>query len=166
MIVFNNLKYIILFGVLSCNSQTKKIEDYLNHIGDTNFNSKIDDPNFKFCDSTKIYHSRSRISYKNGSKGLQNELIDGYNFQYSFKNFTGYFFIRLAVNCKNETGRFRWEIVDENHAKTNCPEKLESHIIQLIKNLKNWNGVIHNDKKYDGYTFFIIKFKNGKIVDL
>lgn len=156
---------IILFFVLSCGIKKEQSQKYFNHIGDTQFNSKKDNPNFKFCDTAKVYHSRGRISYKNGQRGLQNELINKYKKQPNFKKFTGYFFIRLAVNCKNETGRFRWEIVDENHQKTACPKKLENYIIQLVKNFKHWKGVTSEGKKYDGYTFFIIKFKNGKIVN-
>lgn len=157
---------VLFFSVFSCNAQKKYVKKEFNHIGDTKFTVKKDNPNFKFCDTTKIYHSRASISYKNGHKGLQNELIKQYKYKPSFKNFTGYFFIRLAVNCKNESGRFRWEIVDEEHQKTTCSKTLENYIVKLIKNLKGWKSVKHNNKSYDGYTFFIIKFKNGKIIGL
>lgn len=161
--------FLVLFTILGCNSKEEnniKEEQYFKHIGDTKFDSSKDNVNFKFCDSTKVFHSRSRVSYENGHKGLQNEIIERYNYQISFNNFTGYFFIRLAVNCNNEAGRFRWEIVDENHQETTCSKTLENHIIQVVKSLKNWNAVTYEGESYDGYTFFIIKFKDGKIIDL
>ncbi len=155
---------LLVFSAITCTSEKKKIKKYNEHIGDTFFNPKKDNSDFAFCDSTKVFHSRSKVQYTGSSKALETELINQYQFKSIFKNFSGYFFIRFAVNCKNETGRFRYQIVDDNFKETSCNEELVDHIISLTKSLKGWNHVKYNDKSYDGYTFLIVKLINGEIV--
>ncbi|PTX64116.1 hypothetical protein C8N46_101726 [Kordia periserrulae] len=161
--------YIALLLVfLSCNSKketevTQKPE-YLDDIGDTTFNPALDNANFKFCDSTNVLHKRASVAYTGGITAMEKELIKKYKKQPAFESFTGYFFIRFAVNCNNESGRFRWEIVDEEFKETSCPKALEEEIISTVKSLQQWNYPIYRGKSYDGYTFIIVKLKNGNIL--
>jgi hypothetical protein len=95
---------------------------------------------------------------------MEKELIASYEKQAAFESFTGYFFVRFAVNCENKTGRFRWEIVDENFEKTTCSSSLETEIITKVKNLSFWNHPIYRGESRDGYTFLIVKIENGNII--
>jgi hypothetical protein len=156
--------FIAIFLIFGCQNSKKPQQYYENQIGDTPFDKTRDNPSFKFCDSTKVLHKRAYITYSGGKKALEEELIKKYIFQPNYKTFSGYFIIRFAVNCNNETGRFRMEVLDTNFTKTNCPEDLKNHILSLSKSLKNWNHVFYRGKDYDGYRFINIKMKHGKIV--
>lgn len=138
--------------------------EYLADIGDTKFNPELDDVNFTFCDAANVLHKRALVAYTGGTPAMEKELISNYEKQPAFESFTGYFFIRFAVNCKNESGRFRWEIVDEDFKEMKCPDALEKEIITKVKNLKNWNHPIYQGESHDGYTFLIVKIENGNIV--
>jgi hypothetical protein len=139
-------------------------EKYMEQIGDTPFETNQDNAEFHFCDSTNVLHKRALISYVGGFKAMEAEIINNYSNKPDYITFSGYFFIRFAVNCKGESDRFRWEIVGEDFKKTVCPYILEKEIIKIVKNLKKWNPANYEGKIYDGYTFIIIKMINGKIV--
>lgn len=160
------LMVLILF--FSCISkkeaEAEKKPEYMADIGNTKFNFELDDVNFIFCDSTDVLHQITRISYYGGAPAMEKELIDNYKKQPEYESFTGYFFIRFAVNCKNESGRFRWEIVNEDFKETTCPKSLEDEIITKVKSLKYWNHPIYEGESHDGYTYMIVKIENGNIV--
>ena len=156
--------FIVILFVFGCQNSKKVQKYYENQIGDTPFDKTKDKPNFKFCDSTKVLHKRAYIRYSGGEKALEEALIKKYIFQPNYKTFSGYFIIRFAVNCNNETGRFRMEILDTNFMETNCPKDLQNHILSIAKSLVNWHHPFYRSKDYDGYRFINIKMKNGKIV--
>jgi hypothetical protein len=155
---------LLLFFVLSCN-QAKEIKhhDYENQIGDTPFDLNLDDSNFKFCDSTNVLHKRALVRYKGGTKALEEELIENYKFKPKYESFSGYFVIRFAINCNNETGRFRMQILNSTFKETNYLPELGSHILSITKALKGWNHAFYQGKYMDCYRFIIIKMENGKI---
>lgn len=159
---------VLLLFTLSCNRQKESEKEiapvYMEHIGDTPFDPKLDDVNFKFCDTTNVLHHRGRISYTGGTPAMEKELIEIYEKKSEYESFTGYFFIRFAVNCNNESGRYRWEIVDENFKETTCSAALEKEIITKVKSLQYWNHPIYKGESHDGYTFLIIKIENGNIL--
>lgn len=155
---------VILLLLVSCNNSNNTKEIYKDHIGDTSFNSKLDAPSFKFCDSTNILHSRSKIHYNGGTIKFEDDLLEQYILQPEFENFNGFFFIRFAVNCNDEIGRIRWDVVDSNFQATNCPLSLERNLISIVKKLNNWSHPVSNNKDYDGYSFLIIKIENGEII--
>lgn len=155
---------IILILITACQTTKEHQKHYENQIGDTPFNPKMDDANFKFCDSSKVLHKRAYIQYTGGEKALEEELISKYILKPEHKNFNGYFIVRFAVNCNNETNRFRMEVLDSKFQKANPPKALKNQILSLAKSLKNWNHAFYRGKDYDGYKFINIKMKNGKIV--
>jgi hypothetical protein len=152
----------LLFLLVSCNkSETKYNQDYKNQIGDTLFNSSLDDSSFKFCDSTNVLHKRAYVSYQGGMKALEEEFLNQFNFK---SNFSGYFVVRFVVNCNNKAGRFRMEILDSNFQLTMCSDGLKKHILTIVKELKNWKHAIYKGKDYDCYRFLTLKLKNGKLI--
>ncbi len=166
MLKNNYFKIIIVTIILisGCQIAKKSQQFYENQIGDTPFNKSLDNSNFKFCDSTNVLHKRAYIQYTGGEKALEEELIKKYVFQPEHKGFSGYFIFRFAVNCNNQTGRYRIQILDPNFKKANCPKNLETHILSISKSLKDWNHAFYKGKDYDGYRFINIKMENGKIV--
>ncbi|RKE92009.1 hypothetical protein [Ichthyenterobacterium magnum] len=159
----NILLLMLVTFLFNCNETIETKKEYKNQIGDTSFNPNLDNPKFKFCDSTKVLHNRSRISYTGGERALESELLKRFKFKPEYKSFNGYFIIRFAVNCKNETGRFRMQILDSNFSLTECPKELEEHILAITKELKHWNHAVLEGKDYDCYRFISIKLINGKV---
>jgi len=160
----NIIFYLILVFFLSnCNQFNEKKQVYENQIGDTPFDIDLDDKNFKFCDATNVLHKRAQIKYKGGTRALEEELLKKYNLSPSYTAFNGYFVIRFAVNCNNQTGRFRMQTLDSNFNQTQCPADLEKEILSIVKGLKGWEHAFYRDKDYDCYTFINIKMINGQI---
>ena len=160
----NNLVlFLLLLFLISCNNTEIKKTEYKDQIGDTTFNPSIDNPEFQFCDSTNVLHKRALIKYSGGKKALNEDLLKLYEYQPVYGDFNGYFIIRFAVNCKNETGRFRIEILDDNFNLTEYPEQLKQHVTTIFKTLDKWNHAVYRNKDYDGYTFRTLKITNGKI---
>ena len=150
--------------LLNCNSNNNSAKTYLADIGDTTFNSSIDKSSFNFCDSSNVLHKRAYVKYEGGIRSLENDLIAQYQIKPGYKDFSGYFIVRFAVNCKDEIGRFRWEVVNPDFEETTCPEELENNIITIFKRLDKWNHPFYRGADYDGYTYVVIKLKNGQII--
>ncbi|MEO1033650.1 MAG: hypothetical protein AAFX55_19860 [Bacteroidota bacterium] len=155
--------FIIIASILSCNHNQDTQTVYKDQIGDTSFDPNLDDINFKFCDSTNVLHKRTLVRYDGGLKALENDLISSFKPKPSHKAFNGYFIIRFAINCNNELGRYRMEILDSNFNITECPEDMKQDLLAVFKNLKKWSHPFYEGKSYDGYTFYTIKIKNGTI---
>lgn len=169
-----SLRYFIimqtlLFSVLSCSNQVKEtvqvkvVEPYQNQIGDTPFDSKFDDPDFKLCDPSDVLHKRAFVRYEGGKRAYNKELSEKYKFKSSYKSFTGYFIVRFVVNCNDESDRFRIETHNANFELTKSPEGLERHILAVSKSMTGWKHPFYDNKEYDGYCFFIVKMINGQI---
>lgn len=158
------LLIVILMCVFDCiETKTPEVLSYEDEIGDTPYNPKLDNKNFKFCDSANVLHKRALVSYTGGNRVLEKDLIENYKYLPEFKGFSGFFIVRFVVNCQNKTGRFRMEILDEKFQKIDCSEKLENHILSISKGLSKWNHALYKGKDYDCYRFITIKLKNGKI---
>lgn len=150
--------------LISCGKTTESTNSYLPDIGDTIFNPAIDRATFEFCDSSNVLHKRAYVKYAGGTRAFEEDIIKMFKFKPEYEVFTGYFIVRFAVNCKNESGRYRWEIVDENFEETTCPKNLENHILSILKDLKKWQHPIYRGNSYDGYTYKVIKIESGKII--
>lgn len=159
---------LFLFFVLSCQSTKEQpqppLQQYENHIGDTPFDADVDNPNFKFCDPADILHKRAFVRYEGGAKAFKEEMLAKYDFKSSYKSYNGYFIIRFAVNCNDELGRVRIEVLDESFTLSKAPEGLENHVLSIFKELKNWKHPVYDKKDYDGYKFITIKMVNGQII--
>jgi hypothetical protein len=155
---------LLLPFLIRCSSVKEKQTQYENQIGDTRFNSDLDNPNFRFCDSSNVLHKRAFVRYKAGGIiAVYNDIKRGYQFKPSFKEYSGYFIIRFAVNCNDESGRFRIQTLDSRFNLSNPPKELENHILSIVKKMKGWIHPIYDNKDYDGYKFLTIKIVNGQI---
>lgn len=157
---------IIIILITNCKFNQKNIElkQYPKQIGDTEFNAKMDNPNFRFCDTSNVLHRRSLIYYTGGHKNFEKDLINRYEYKKSYKTFSGYFIVRFGINCRNEIGRLRLESVNNEFEKAIPPKRLKEHIIEILRGLKKWNSPVINGKSFDGYKFIVIEFKNGEII--
>lgn len=161
------MKYTLLILIplllFCCKTENNNHKTYQNQIGDTTYNEKLDDANFKFCDSANVLHKRAFVKYKEGLKAFEKEVLEKYTYKPIYKNFSGYFIIRFAVNCNNEAGRFRMQILNPEFNLIECSKDLKEDILSIVKSCKKWQHPIYDGKHYDGYTFVTIKIINGKI---
>ncbi len=160
------LLFIISWGLLvgGCSNASKVKQEYRDQIGDTPFDANLDDGNFKLCDATNVLHKRAYVSYTGGIKAMEEELFSNYKYQSAYRTFTGTFIIRFLVNCNNEAGRYRMQILDADLNKITPPENLAAHMLAITKKLNKWNHAVYKEKEYDGYRFITIKMKNGQLV--
>ncbi len=155
----------IIFLILLCgcaDSDSKRIL-YPDQIGDTIFDAELDDPNFQFCNAEQVLHKRNLIKYQNGTKGLEKDIRKKYIAKQEFQAFSGYIIVRFAINCNNQIGRLRLEILDNNFKSTSAPDGLETHIRDSFSSLNAWQHPVYKDQDYDGYSFYTLKFTNGKL---
>ncbi|WP_034060942.1 hypothetical protein [Lacinutrix jangbogonensis] len=158
--------FLFLIGVTflcSCNQTEKKSQNYQNQIGDTPFDVNLDDANFQLCDASNTLHKRAYVKYDGGYKAIQKELNENYKFQTKYNSFNGYFIIRFVINCKDEAGRFRMEVLDGTFNLANPSKELQIHILDIFKDLKKWKHPFYEGKDYDGYKFITLKIVNGQI---
>ncbi len=155
---------MVFIAFVGCKDLKTPKKTYKNHIGDTEFNPEIDNPNFKFCDSSKVLHKRALIYYTGGTRALEEALLNAYTFKPKYAYFTGYIIIRFAINCNNKIGRIRTEVLDSDFNATTDQNDIEAHFASIFKHLEHWNHAIYKGESYDGYSFYTVKIVNGKIL--
>ena len=95
---------------------------------------------------------------------LEKELKSVFVFKEEYTQYNGYCIVRFAVNCKDETDRFRLEFLNTDFKKIEIDPNFEFNIHSTVKRLNGWIHPVYKNKDYDGYSFFILKMINGKIV--
>ncbi|MBX2829092.1 MAG: hypothetical protein KTR22_13080 [Flavobacteriaceae bacterium] len=155
--------WLLLPFFLACENKEEVSIGYENQIGDTHYVAGLDTEEFEFCDSTNVLHKRAYVGYHGGTQALLEELNGFYDDRFIPTNFEGFFIVRLGVNCNGQPGRFRIESLDTQFNPLEENKEWEDYILSLSRRLKNWKKPYYRGQFYDGYTFFILKFNNGKM---
>jgi hypothetical protein len=162
------LIFILTATLYSCGQTQEKKADYPLQVGDIDFNSKIDNPNFKLCDETRV------LQYYNFGKGLQYKGEKITITEY-FKNGlktkekigeTGVLTIRFIVNCNGQTGRFRIQGMDNDYNEKKFGDNLANQVLTMTSKLDGWIAGELEGKKYDYYQYLAIRFENGKLIEI
>ena len=149
------------------NAQSEE-QNYPKNVGDIQFNSKIDDPNFKTCIpdfSFQYYNFSKGFQYK----GEKYELLklwkesNKLNFQSSKK---GYITVRFLVNCEGQTGLFRVQQMDEDYNETIFEENIVSIILKFVKSLDGWIVQSYKGQTVDYYQYLTFKIENGIVKEI
>lgn len=159
---------ILLTTLYSCGQTQEKKINYPLQVGDIHFDSKVDDPNFKLCDETRVqqYFSFGKgLQYK-GEKAKIDE-----HFKYRLKtkeqkNESGFLTIRFIVNCQGKTGRYRVEAMDNEYNEMKFSENLTNDVLNLTKQLDGWIIGENEGKTYDYYQYLTLKIENGKLIEI
>ena len=137
-------------------------------VGDIHFDKKIDDINFKMCDSARVLqYYNSKTQYVGGARAIKNEIlpqVDTNNIR--FENKSGIITFRFIVNCKGETGRFRIFQVDENQKESNFSSENILALKKLIQKLSKWELQTYQHKTFDSYYIVRCIVNNGFITDI
>lgn len=160
---------LFLICILSCGQERNlsKNEYPPRHIGDIEFDEKLDNPDFELCKPEKIiqYFSVGQgLLYEGEQIALEKEFAEKYNSEIVKKE-SGWIRIRFIVNCHGKTDRFRVLESDENYKEKEFDKSITSQLLQITKELKNWRGLYIQESKegWDYYQYLIFKIKDGKI---
>ena len=147
---------ILLFLIptlFSCQSE-KQISNYPKNIGDTEFDSKIDNPNFKLCFDKYVpqyfWETNELQKFKGEKIVLDKTFFDNYQ-NLNLLDETGLIRIRFIVNCKGETDRFRILEMDDNYKPKKFNKEITNQLLQISKNLKGWNPKVIQNHNVDYY---------------
>lgn len=161
---------IILIALISLftSCASKKFEvanntEFHHNVGDITFNPIQDNPDFSFCDSTKIRSGRTTVTLKEGNESIRSFCLENFENQSQFESFSGFVTIRFLVNCKLEADRFRAHSMDYSFAPEVCPAALESHLIYIVSQLDNWTLSTDRYTQTDFSKFINFKIKDGAI---
>ena len=161
---------IVLFlfpVIISCQSK-KHISGYLSNIGDTEFDSKTDNPDFKLCFDTYVYqyfNDTNGLQYQGEKYALDKIFFEKYKNQ-NIKGETGLVRIRFIVNCKGETDRFRIIGMNENYKPKKFNHKITKQLLQICKNLDGWKPKTIQNRNIDYYQYLIFKIHNGNLIEI
>ena len=159
---------ILLLMIFSCRPHPENSSAYPSQVGDINFDSKIDDPDFKLCDENNV------LQYYNFGKGLQYKgekikIIE--QFREGFKSVahteeSGFITIRFIVNCQGKTGRYRLQGMNNDYIEKTFSENITDQLLGLTKQLDGWGMGEANGKVYDYYQYLTFKMEDGKLIEI
>ncbi|MDO5617131.1 MAG: hypothetical protein Q4G16_13115 [Cruoricaptor ignavus] len=162
---------VLLFVIpilFSCQSE-KKISSYPKNIGDIEFDSKTDNPNFKLCFEKYIFQYFDESNELQKLKGEKIELDKIFFDNYKNLNLageSGLIRIRFIVNCKGEADRFRLLEMDENYKPKMFDKKISNKLLQITKNINLWNPKVIQNHNVDYYQYLIFKIKDGNLIEI
>lgn len=164
-----NIFLIILLIPLLINCQTEKaVSKYPNHVGNIEFDEKLDDPNFKRCLDEKYvfqyYNDSKGFQYKNEKRGIEKEILT-LNLPEN-KEANGYVTIRFVVNCEGKSGMFRMQQIDNEYKEYTFEKKILDQLLNFTKKLNGWIPKEIEEKKVDYYQYLTYKIENGKVSEI
>lgn len=173
--LMNNLmkKYYLLLIPLvffACQSNSNKTnnkqEQYPDYLGEIQLDSDVDDPNFTLCDTTKLVQSRLALSYEGGFAQLEEMAQAALIRKEIYKAYSGYVMVRFLINCQKETGRFRFQTLDEQFLVQDCPQELKEEIQNFIKGLDQWVFLRAENQEKDHSKYLNFKFEQGQLISI
>lgn len=162
------LIFILVTTLCSCGQTQEKTASYPLQVGDIYFDSKIDDPDFKLCDETKVlqyYNFGEGLQYK-GEKVMINEHFKAGLKTKEQKNESGFITIRFIVNCEGKTGRYRVQGMDYDYNEKSFNPKLTNRLLDLTKQLDGWIIGEYEGKPYDYYQYLTFKIEDGNLIEI
>ncbi len=138
-----------------------------NQIGDIKFDSKKDKSSFEICDKGKIYQYYSVETHYTGErKAIRAEIFNYLKSNLIKDKKSGYITFRFIVNCKGETGWFRFKTIDENFKEVTFSKEAIRKLESAIRKLRKWNPGILERVKVDSYAQINFKIVEGEIIDI
>lgn len=164
-----NILYILLIlpTLLSCQSE-KNVNKYPFFVGDIQFDEKLDDKDFKRCNSEKSfsyqYYNFDDFEYE-GEKIEIIRQFEKLNIS-SEKNINGYITIRFLINCEGKSGIFRVQQMNSSYKEEILDKKFSENLLNFTKSLKGWKTQEEKEKKVDYYQYLTFKIRDGKVTEI
>lgn len=142
---------------------------YLNNVGDTQFDPKIDAPDFKICNpnqSFQYYNFSNGFQYNGEKYEILNLWRDSFKSALKISKETGYITVRFLVNCEGKTGLFRIQQMDKDYKETLFDKKTVDTITSFVKKLNNWTLQEYKGEKVDYYQYLTFKLEDGTVKEI
>lgn len=173
----NRLYVIALLAIFGCASSKeemtsspplKKESKYLRWVGDSQYDSLTDDPNFKLCNHENLakqyFNIGDAMEYEGEKPALVRHFLD--NYQPVDTDQSGYLRIRFLVNCDGKTGRFRLTQSDINYQEITFDKQITDQLLALTQSLDGWKTKYDAGQPVDYYQYLIFKIQNGHLTEI
>lgn len=137
----------------------------LGHISPSAFG---DDSEFKACYEERMfpyYYGKDPSKFSHGKDSLRNYFLKYYD-HLGYTNESGYITVRFIINCEGEAGRHQLLQVGLDYQEKEFNAQLTDKLLQLTKNLKDWDPIIFGDSTYDSFIHLTFKIENGELVEI
>jgi hypothetical protein len=79
---------------------------------------------------------------------------------------SGYLTFRFVINCLGEIGWFVTEEADLDFNIKTFPEATVTHLLEIIRQLDDWQPAILQAEAIDVYAYITLKLKDGKVIEI
>lgn len=117
------------------------------------------------CDSYPEYYMTGG-SCKGGHRAVKQYVAAHYQPNPEWKNISGYCTVRFMVNCKQETGRHQFFAINKDLQPQSVPEALMTHVMTIVKGLKEWLPGKFNGAPADYFYHVTLKINNGRLEEV
>jgi len=157
--------------LLSCQSETEKNqqEKYLRWVGDIEKNKQKDETDFELCDGDESVYQYFHFGEGPVYNGEKPKIFTHFESKYKpilGDEESGFIRIRFIVNCEGQAGRFRVLESDENYQEKEFNTTIVSQLLNLTKEIDQWEVFYRNEKPVDYYMYLIFKVKNGQLIEI
>lgn len=171
---WNNIIFILFWLVsnYSCqnsrNVVSESTSNYPRMIGDISYDSRLDNSNFKLCNTDNDvaqYYRFNGKPYINEKEDLVKTILHKYD-NSIVKKENGLVRIRFIINCKGEAGRFRLLAADFNYKEKVFDSNITSQLLHIIESIETWKVVYKEGVGVDYYFYLIFKIEGGEIKEI
>lgn len=169
-----NILYALYLSLLlwSCKTTQQVVQSdtsNLRWVGDIQANAKLDDPDFKTCHGNESIYQYFNFSDEPSYVGEKPALMAQYKTNYRLvkgKNQHGFIRIRFVVNCNGKAGRFRALQSDAHYQTIEFDKKIVKQLLDITKQIENWEVVYKNNEPVDYYQYLIFKINDGELTEI
>lgn len=166
------LKLTLLFLILcSCKSEKEvsEKEEYLRWVGDIDQNDQIDKTEFKVCNGDDKILQYFNLGKGPVYSGEKSKILTTFKSKYqpiSDKKENGLIRIRFIVNCEGKAGRYRVLQSDYDYQEKEFDKEIVSQLLNITKEIENWEVFYRNEVPVDYYMYLIFKIKDGQLTEI
>jgi len=162
---------LLIFVLIGCQPQ-KEVSpknEYLRWVGDIAYDPNQDSERFKLCAADTLAKQYFNVGSGMMYSGEKSALLSIFQNQYHSAikdDQNGWIRIRFVVNCKGESGRFRFLQSDFNYKAVEFEDAIKNQLLKLTKGLKGWEPLKWNNKAIDYYQYLIFKIEKGQLTEI
>lgn len=162
----------VIFSLLwSCQTEKKADEkqEYLRWVGDIEKNEQIDELEFKVCNEDDKVLQYFNLGEGPTYSGEKSKILNTFKSKYqpiTDKNQNGLIRIRFIVNCEGKAGRFRVLQSDYDYQEKNFYKEIVSQLLNITKEIENWEVFKRNEVRVDYYMYLIFKITDGQLTEI
>lgn len=163
---------IVIFSLLwSCETEKKDDgkQEYLRWVGDIEQNEQIDESEFKVCNGDNKVLQYFNLGEGPIYSGEKSKILSTFKSKYQplrDKSQNGLIRIRFIVNCEGKAGRFRVMQSDYDYQKKDFNKEIVSQLLNITKEIENWEVLKRNEVPVDYYMYLIFKITDGQLTEI